>query len=451
MLRSRLVVIVAATSVLAACQASTDDPKNGSRGGTPTAIAPADVPSNVSTLTPYPAPTKTTEPKAPEGFEPVFAENVARHGARSLTDGDLLDETIALWDEAKQAGALTSAGKRFGPDARALRSAMKKVGFGNLSTLGKEEHQAIGAREGKRLSALFKQAAADGEKVDIFDSGQGRAEASAENFSIGLRSVQPDLDIEPPESDEKMLKFDNEDRQYEKFLEDGPWTTPYNEVRKLSGIDQAAVDALKHLYKPDFVAGIDDPLTRANGIFDVYRSGPAMSRDVNVDTRPLMPKKAADAFAYVDDGRYFYSRGPGLDGNDGSYQAAQILLDDFFTVIDHRLKPRQSPARGGLPVRARRGDHALRLAARATGSGQAGQAGRAVHRREQRLPHLPGTPLSANIEWTVWARATATSSRSVTTTTHHGRPRLQGLPGHQDLLRARRAQDLPRRHRLVAG
>ena len=121
MLRSRLVVIVAATSILAACQASTDDSKSGSRGGTPTAIAPADVPSNVSTLTPYPAPTKTTEPKDPAGFEPVFAENVARHGARSLTDGDLLDETIALWDEAKQAGALTSAGKRFGPDARALR------------------------------------------------------------------------------------------------------------------------------------------------------------------------------------------------------------------------------------------------------------------------------------------------------------------------------------------
>jgi hypothetical protein len=423
MLRSRLVVIVAATSVLVACQASTDDSKHGSRGGTPTALAPADVPTNVSTLTPYPTPAKTTEPKAPNGFKPVFAENVARHGARSLTDGDLLDETIALWDEAKQAGALTSAGKRFGPDARALRSAMKKVGFGNLSTLGKEEHQAIGAREGKRLSALFKQATADGEKVDIFDSGQGRAEASAENFSIGLRSVQPDLDIEPPESDEKMLKFDNEDRQYEKFLEDGPWTTPYNEVRKLSGIDQAAVDALKHLYKPDFVAGIDDPLTRANGIFDVYRSGPAMSRDVNVDTRPLMPKKAADAFAYVDDGRYFYSRGPGLDGDDGSYQAAQILLDDFFTVIDDHLKGRGSH----LHAAVYRFAHAEEITPFAAliglpGADEPATPGETYTHDNNDFRISRVTPLSANIEWTVWAKG----DTHIVSIRHNERPTTVG-------------------------
>ena len=386
--------------VLAACQSAD---KDKDPRGSATSASPGAGPANVSTLTPYPAPKKVVAVKPPAGFEPVFAENVARHGARALTDGDLLDDTIGLWEEAKAAGALTKAGRQFGPDARALRAAMEKGGFGNLSTLGKEEQQAIGAREGERLSAMFDTAIADGAKVDVFDSGKGRAEASAENFSRGLQSVQPDLEIEPPESDEKMLKFDDKNKQYENFLEDGPWKAAYNEVRRRSGIDQAAEAALKHLYTADFVAGIDKPLYYGNGIFDVYRSGPAMSRDVDVDTRPLMPRKAADAFNYVDDGRYFYSRGPGVEGDDGSYQAAQILLDDFFTVIDDRLQ-----GRGPHPHAAvYRFAHAEEITPFASllelpGADEPGKPGETYTYENNDFRVARVAPLSANIEWTVW-------------------------------------------------
>jgi hypothetical protein len=88
------------------------------------------------------------------------------------------------------------------------------------------------------------------------------------------------------------------------------------------------------------VAGIDKPLYYADALFDVYRSGPAMSRDVNVDSLSLIPRKAADAFALVDDARYFYSRGPGEKGEDGSYRAAGILLKDFFSAIDESINGR---------------------------------------------------------------------------------------------------------------
>jgi hypothetical protein len=400
--RSRLLIVAAAIIVLSACQSVADKDKHS--GGSASPVPPGDTP-DVSTLTPYPAPKKAVTITPPSGFEPVFAENVARHGARSLTDDNLLDDTIALWDKAKAAGALTKAGRQFGPDARALRAAMKKIGFGNLSTLGKEEQQGIGAREGKRLSAMFDTAEADGAKVDVFDSGVGRAEASAENFSIGLQSARPDLEIEPPESDEKMLKFDNENKKYEHFLEDGPWKAGYNAVRRLSGIDQAAIAALRHLYSADFVAGIDKPLFYGNGIFDVYRSGPAMSRDVNVDTRPLMPKKAADAFSYVDDGRYFYSRGPGIEGDDGSYQAAQILLDDFFTAIDDRLQ-----GRGPHPHAAvYRFAHAEELAPfeallALPGVDEPGKPGEPYTYENNDFRVSTMVPLSANVEWTVWQK-----------------------------------------------
>ncbi len=94
--RSRLLIVAAAMIALSGCQ-SDADPKDrvSPRPGT-SPVSPGDLQQHTSTLTPYPTP-KASEMEAPDGFEPVFAEHVARHGSRSLTDGDLLDDTISLW------------------------------------------------------------------------------------------------------------------------------------------------------------------------------------------------------------------------------------------------------------------------------------------------------------------------------------------------------------------
>ena len=129
-----------------------------------------------------------------------------------------------------------------------------------------------------------------------------------------------------------------------------------------------------------------------------------MSRDVDVDTRPLMPEKAAAAFSYVDDGRYFYSRGPGIEGDDGSYQAAQILLDDFFSAIDDRLQ-----GRGPHPHAAvYRFAHAEEITPFASllelpGADEPGKPGETYTYENNDFRVSTVSPLSANIEWTVWA------------------------------------------------
>jgi hypothetical protein len=402
--RSRLLIVAAAMIAISGCQ-SDADPKDrvSPRPGT-SPVSPGDLQQYTSTLTPYPTP-KASEMEAPDGFEPVFAEHVARHGSRSLTDGELLDDTIALWEKAQDADALTSAGKRFGPDARALRAAMDKIGYGQLSKLGKEEMRGIGARTGKRLSSMFASAIKDGAKVELIDSEKERAVDSAKNFSAGLSSTQPDLDIGKTKSDEKLLKFDSENNEYEDFLEDGPWKAEYNRVRKLSGIDDIAVDTLEHLYEPDFVAAIDKKLFYANGIFDVYRGGPAMSRDVDVDTTNVMPAKAAETFAYVDDGRYFYSRGPGVQGDDGSYQAAQILLDDFFDEIDDHLLGRDNNPRAAV-YRFAHAEEITPFAAliELPGADEKGTPGETYTYENNDFRVSRIAPLSANIEWVVWAK-----------------------------------------------
>jgi hypothetical protein len=402
--RSRLLIVAAAMIVLSGCQTDADpkdrvSPRPGSSPIDPDGLQP-----HTSTLTPYPTP-KASEMEAPNGFEPVFAEHVARHGSRSLTDGDLLDDTIALWEEARDADALTSAGKRFGPDARALRAAMDEIGYGQLSTLGKEEMRGIGARTGERLSSMFDAAIKDGTTVELIDSEKKRAADSARNFAAGLSSTQPELKIGKTKPDEKLLKFDNENNEYEDFLDDGPWKSEYNRVRKLSGIDDIAVDTLEYLYEPEFVAGIEKKLFYANGIFDVYRGGPAMSRDVDIDTRGVMPEKAAAAFAYVDDGRYFYSRGPGVEGDDSSYQAAQILLDDFFDEIDDHLLGRDNNPRAAV-YRFAHAEEITPFAAliELPGADEPGTPGETYTYENNDFRVSRIAQLSANIEWVVWEK-----------------------------------------------
>jgi hypothetical protein len=400
---SRLLIVVVAMLLLPACQAATD-PKEDQRPGAPTTISTEDISTSLASTTPYPKPKKVTL-KAPAGFEPVFAENVARHGSRSLTSGEAVEDAIKLWEEAKAADALTKVGRTFGPDAQALYNAMDEVGFGELNTLGAEEMRAIGAREGERLSAMFDAANAEDAKVEILDSGVSRAQDSAKNFSAGLSSVHPDLSVEPPESNENLLKYSGENEKYEDFLDGGPWKDAYNQVRRLSKISAVATEVLEHLYTPEFVADIDNKLAEASGIFDFYRAGPAQSRDVNVDTAKYMTEKGAETFAYVEDGRYFYSRGPGMEGENDTYQAAQILLDDFFKVIDDRLEGR-GPHPHAAVYRFAHAEELTPFAAMLAipGSDEPGKPGETYTHENNDFRIARVAPLSGSIAWVVWEK-----------------------------------------------
>ncbi|MFI2199937.1 hypothetical protein ACH47Z_03955 [Streptomyces sp. NPDC020192] len=91
----------------------------------------------------------------PAGFEPVFTENVSRHGSRAATDGEDGELILALWDKARAEGQLTSRGEEFGPTVRALTAAMAKVGYGNLSGRGRQEMRDTATRMEQRLPSLF--------------------------------------------------------------------------------------------------------------------------------------------------------------------------------------------------------------------------------------------------------------------------------------------------------
>lgn len=82
------------------------------------------------------------------------------------------------------------------------------------------------------------------------------------------------------------------------------------------------VDAAEYVYELYITQA--DMTEENNGTFDFTKYFAGHEQD-------------AEWFAYLLDKDDFYEKGPGFEGHDDSYKNAQVLLDDFFKVIDQRV------------------------------------------------------------------------------------------------------------------
>ena len=149
---------------------------------------------------------------APVGYQAVFTQLVARHGARGLSGpgADLIAYNLFL--AAQSRGALTPLGQRFGPDVMRLMrvnallgyadqgsdaQSAREPGYGNLSARGVNEHRGLAQRLVTRLPALFDPASAESARpataklVTVQTSGVDRARDSARNFVDALIASSP--------------------------------------------------------------------------------------------------------------------------------------------------------------------------------------------------------------------------------------------------------------------
>ena len=275
----------------------------------------------------------------PKGYQVVFSQNISRHGSRSLTSGADSKRALALWVKAQDRGRPDrDRGDGSGPAVRSLANAMKKIGYGELSTLGKQEQRDLGNREGTRVYDYFEKVEDANHSVAIVNSGVSRTDASGDNFAAGLQKKHPSLRIAPDTSNQRLLKFSDTDPAYEDFLDDGEaWQAAYRKAIQAVDIDGESVKGLELLYTPEFVASISEPRAEARSVWDLYRVDQAMSKDTTADLRPFMRRETAAAFAFAEDAEYFYARGPGITGTNDSYKAARVLRNDFVTKADQRL------------------------------------------------------------------------------------------------------------------
>jgi len=352
--------------------------------------------------------------RPPAGFTPVFTENVSRHGSRAASDSEDGDLILALWDRAAAAGRLTGKGEEFGPRVRALQAAMAKAGYGNLSARGKQEMRDTAARMQRRLPSLFARIAADGEKIDVVSSGQGRAIDSANEYAGELAATDPALKplIGATRTDKDLLYFHKAagGAAYRDYIDnDQRLAATLKSITDQPRTREAARSVLRRLFTASFVEQLSaaDQVAAAEAVYNLYAIAPAMSEE-SPDGRGWGMQRyisTTDAawFGYLSDAEDFYEKGPGFADSDITYKMADVLLDDFFRQVEAK---KAGTSTLGAELRFSHAEEIIPLAA------LMGLPGSTAPVTEQR-PYTYGSnpwrgasvsPLGANIQWDVFRK-----------------------------------------------
>ncbi|NDL58712.1 histidine-type phosphatase [Phytoactinopolyspora mesophila] len=294
----------------------------------------------------------------PAGFEPVFVQHVARHGSRLLSSRKYDDLTLQLWEAARGEQALTPLGARLGGEVRRLMRLHERLGYGNLSELGAQEHEEMAQRVYERLPGLFEHALDHGDRIGIVTSGKDRAVDSGVNFADGLVKADPALAeiIDEPVADEDVLYFHKSDanQDYQDYKDNDPrLLAVLDEVAAEPQIHAAARRMLERLYTVEFVdrleAGefdfvdggkgethLNDIASAADYLYNLYIIAPNIAAEGNWRFDQYVTREDAETMAYFADAQQFYEKGPAFAGDDITYRMADVLLDDFFASIEDR-------------------------------------------------------------------------------------------------------------------
>ncbi len=350
--------IAAIPVVLLLCVAGCGGGGGGGGNGNPST---ASANAFYSTKTPYaPQQDPSAYEPAPTGYAAVFTEMLARHGSRALTSDTDIRYVKQLIDFAKGEGALTALGATLEPQVTSLKQANIKVGYGNLSGVGKIEHQQLAARLLERLPDLFAGAVSKERQVEVVTSGKDRAVDSGKNFVASLASHAPALarfiDL-PPIVDTQLLYFFKENNKYQDWLaHNRPLNNKLNAIFYSDRSHREARRMLIRLLEPAFIDKLasgqlpfKDPKTSkpvkinevdlAVSLYDLYQVAPGLSAEGTWDFGKYVLADQAQWFAYVKDSGEFYEKGPSFAGQTITFAMAQILQGDFFRVVEANCRP----------------------------------------------------------------------------------------------------------------
>lgn len=371
----------------------------------------------------YAAPAEDVEySKAPDEFEPVLIEHVARHGSRLLSSKKYDDLITQLWEMAKKENALTETGERLGPVVAQITAVHEKVGYGMLSTLGEHEHQKMAERAYDRMEDLFEDAEDEDKKINIVTSGVDSAVDSAQNFVQGLVDEDKDLKslISKPRTDKDVLYFHDTDQAYNDFIDNDPvLAETLEKVEEDPQIVEASKHVLARLFTEEFINKLDsgaiDLVDRGKGekhlesvvdaamyLYELYVIAPGMGEDYQVDFSEFVTADDALVLSRVSEAEDFYEKGPSIAGNDVTYKMADVLLADMLDAV---AGVREGKTEQAADFRFAHAEEIIPLAAllKLPGSETAQPADTLFSYDNNAWRGAEVAPMGANIQWDVFA------------------------------------------------
>ncbi|MET3119055.1 hypothetical protein AAKU64_003294 [Undibacterium sp. GrIS 1.8] len=270
------------------------------------------------TKTPYqPQQAISSYEAAPQGYQPVYTQMLARHGSRGLTGMKVDLALYNLWKLAEKEQALTRLGAELGPDIQRMMQAnallgygvagISKPGYGNETQLGIAEHTQLAQRLRQRLPTLFQSldCATQGKaprQIVVVTSGKDRAVDSGYFFTQSLiaqqaclassltypASLAPRAELDhrsrPAGTDRYLLYFhklsqkqdqvsDPADplfptfqasQSYQTYLDSNELSKAEASVLAQPRLAVAAQTVLQRLFTPAFIAGLNQNRYRAS-------------------------------------------------------------------------------------------------------------------------------------------------------------------------------------------
>ncbi|KQB83947.1 histidine-type phosphatase [Corynebacterium lowii] len=380
---------------------------------------------------------------APNGFQQIYTTTVNRHGSRGLSSFKYDDLAAQMLRSAEESGDLTDLGH----DLIAQVAAMTKVnqelsggpgqesGYGNLTTLGREELRGIGQRNAERNAEFFATLNDDpAARLSFTSSGEDRATDSGWNFGSGLLDTAPtlrehtDYDSTAQHVDiaaNTALLYAHKDKSlpsYERYQE---WKKSDTLEEKIEHAytqpqaQEAARGLLSHIFQPSFIdsleageltfTGSEDESKEVTGLveaalpfYNLYLSAPALSEETSTPAEGWIFHRYIDdstgpTLAYLLDVEDYYQKGPAIEGQTVAYDNYEPLLEDMLARVEER-------AAGGDNAADFRFGHAetiIPLAAllRLPGSEHGTPANEVMDYENSDWRGEAVSPMAANIQW----------------------------------------------------
>ncbi|CAF0885776.1 unnamed protein product [Rotaria sordida] len=312
-----------------------------------------------STKTPYEYPSENyILSPPPTGYKPICVQLLARHGSRTLSNHDYDLETLTIWQLAKQKNMLTPLGEQLKEDIELFMHANNHLGRGELTQIGKEEHFGIGNRLFNRLKSLF----ISSNKISVMTSGKKRTVDSAQEFLNGLIKAEfNNIQILNEISNKNLLYFHKSCTNYMTFIKTNPYIKiKLNIIKNLEQTKIYARQVLKRIYKNEFVELLIngnyniDPIEKkiiknevdiVLCLYWMFSVAPAQSQfNLAKMLAKYFNEEESKWFAYINDAKGFYEKGPSIEGTTVTYDMAKPLLTDFFSSVSQCIETNKNIA-----------------------------------------------------------------------------------------------------------
>ncbi|MGN1232495.1 MAG: histidine-type phosphatase [Candidatus Cryptobacteroides sp.] len=224
----------------------------------------------------------TSDTKAPKGYKPFYISHYGRHGARFQDSEESYTKVIDVLAYADSLNALTNLGKSVLKRASAYYE-LCRGRRGDLTPLGFRQHREMAHRTYSRFKEVFNGCS----EITACSSLSRRCIMSMEAFSLGLKEMDPSLDIYTEATRVKLNAVnpgDKENPEYERHETlPSPWNESYKEFcARLLNTEITDRIALR-LFTPDFVSRGFDSIVFTDRLYNMVAGMGCLDCGIRID------------------------------------------------------------------------------------------------------------------------------------------------------------------------